>query len=143
MGFLRRTSVTASAARERLDAGAILVDVRSASEWRSEHAPVARHIPLDQLAQIPGEKIFSVQINDAPAQPKADLWEELMTGRLLPGEGDLDLIGLIRTLDAIGAQIPIAVEVFSEKLNAQPLADSVRAMAQTGAAIIRQARTAS
>ena len=51
MGFLRRTSVTASAARERLDAGAILVDVRSASEWRSEHAPVARHIPLDQLAQ--------------------------------------------------------------------------------------------
>lgn len=98
---------------------------------------------LDQLAKIPGDRIFSVQINDAPAQPKADLWEELMTGRLLPGEGDLDLVGLIRTLDAIGANIPIAVEVFSEKLNSQPLADTARAMAQTGAAIIRQARTPS
>ena len=98
---------------------------------------------LDQLAQIPGDRIFSVQINDAPAEPKADLWEELMTGRLLPGEGDLDLIGLIRTLDAIGASTPFSVEVFSEKLNSQPLAETALAMAQTGAAIIRQARTPS
>ncbi|OCC25523.1 xylose isomerase [Croceicoccus estronivorus] len=96
---------------------------------------------LEQLAQIPGDRIHTVQINDAPAVPQSDLWNELMTGRLLPGEGSLDLIGLIRTLDAIGSTAPIAVEVFSDKLASQSTAAAVRTLAEAGAAIIRQART--
>jgi len=98
---------------------------------------------LDQLAQIPGERIFTVQINDAPATPQADLWEELMTGRLLPGQGSFDLIGLIRTLDAIGARTPISVEVFSAELASLPIADAARALADSSTAIIRQARKTS
>ena len=96
---------------------------------------------LDQLAAIPGERIHTVQINDAPETPQADLWQELMTGRLLPGQGSFDLTGLIRTLDAIGSTAPIAVEVFSSALATQPAAEAMRALAQAGAAIIRQART--
>lgn len=96
---------------------------------------------LEQLAAIPGERIHTVQINDAPAQPREDLWEELMTGRLLPGEGSFDLIGLIRTLDAIGSTAPIAVEVFSSALATRPTAEAMRALAQAGADIIRKART--
>ncbi len=96
---------------------------------------------LDQLAAIPGERIHTVQINDAPETPQADLWQELMTGRLLPGQGSFDLTGLIRTLDAIGSTAPIAVEVFSTALATQPTAEAMRALAQAGAAIIRQART--
>lgn len=49
MAWFRRTSVTPSTARELLDAGAVLVDVRTTAEWRAGHAPSARHIPLDQL----------------------------------------------------------------------------------------------
>jgi rhodanese-related sulfurtransferase len=49
MAWFRRSSVSAHTARELLDAGAVLVDVRSAGEWRTGHAPSARHIPLDQL----------------------------------------------------------------------------------------------
>ncbi len=36
-------------ARELQAQGAILLDVRSDAEWRSGHAPKARHIPLDGL----------------------------------------------------------------------------------------------
>ena len=35
---------------------------------------------------------------------------------LAPGEGDIDLVGLIRLLDRIGSEAPITVEVFSDSL---------------------------
>ena len=38
-------------ARSRMDAGAILVDVREPAEWAAGHAEGARHIPLAQLGQ--------------------------------------------------------------------------------------------
>jgi len=37
-----------------LDEGAVLVDVREPAEWRSGHAPQARHIPLARLASEGG-----------------------------------------------------------------------------------------
>lgn len=37
-------------ARRRQRAGALLIDVREPDEWRSGHAPGARHIPLGRLA---------------------------------------------------------------------------------------------
>lgn len=36
-------------ARPLLDAEAVLIDVRSQQEWRTGHAPQARHLPLDRL----------------------------------------------------------------------------------------------
>ena len=38
-------------ARGRMDAGAILLDVRESHEWQAGHAQGARHIPLGQLGQ--------------------------------------------------------------------------------------------
>lgn len=32
-----------------LDDGAVLIDVREPAEWRTGHAPRARHVPLDRL----------------------------------------------------------------------------------------------
>ena len=43
-------TVRADRAFELLDSGAVLVDVREPAEWRSGHAPQARHIPLARLA---------------------------------------------------------------------------------------------
>ncbi|MFJ3798790.1 rhodanese-like domain-containing protein [Streptomyces sp. NPDC090088] len=37
-------------ARERTDAGAVLLDVREAGEWAAGHAPQAVHAPLSALA---------------------------------------------------------------------------------------------
>jgi sugar phosphate isomerase/epimerase len=70
-----------------------------------------------QLEKIPGARIGSVQINDAPAQPGDNLIAETLSARLLPGEG---AIPLVRWLDAIGSTAPIGVEVFSSALDALP-----------------------
>ena len=40
--------------------------------------------------------------------------------RLLPGEGALDLVGLVRLLDARGCDAPMGAEVCSERLAAEP-----------------------
>lgn len=44
-------SVGAKQARELIDAGAGLVDVRSKSEWNAGHSPLAQHVALDVLGQ--------------------------------------------------------------------------------------------
>lgn len=95
---------------------------------------------LEELAAIPGRHIHTVQLCDAPAQPTADLWTELMTARLLPGEGELDLHGLIRTLDAIGCNAPMGVEVFNTRQNDQGLAAVARDWVETTRAVLAQAR---
>lgn len=95
---------------------------------------------LDQLARIPGERISTVQINDAPAVPAADLFEETMTGRLLPGEGDFDLVGLIRTLDKIGSKAPIGVEVFGERQSEKTAVELAPAWAKAARTILEKAR---
>ena len=56
-----------------------------------------------QLREIPGERIQILQFNDAPATAGADLLEEAMLARRLPGTGDIDLVGLVRVLEEIGA----------------------------------------
>lgn len=43
--------VTPHRAKELHEDGAILLDVREDTEWRTGHAPGARHIPLGRLSQ--------------------------------------------------------------------------------------------
>lgn len=95
---------------------------------------------LDELRQIPGDRVLYVQIDDAPATPEADLSDETQHRRLLPGDGELDLVGLIRTLDAIGCTSPIGVEVFSDELYAQPVDDVTRRSADAARKVIAAAR---
>lgn len=47
--------VSPGEARERLQQGSVLVDVREPAEWTSGHAPGAVHIPLGQLPARLGE----------------------------------------------------------------------------------------
>lgn len=56
MSFLGRLfggvpSVSVGEARELVDAGAVMVDVRTTSEWNAGHCPFALHMALDQLSQ--------------------------------------------------------------------------------------------
>lgn len=95
---------------------------------------------LDLLATIAGDRVHSVQINDAPVTPGADLMQETMSARLLPGEGDLDLIGWLRTLDAIGCTAPVSVEIFSGETATKPMAEVIRHWPGATHAIIQQAR---
>ena len=53
---------------------------------------------FEVLAGIPGDRIFCVQLDDAPAVPRGSLREET-SHRLLPGDGALDLVAAAPTFD--------------------------------------------
>jgi sugar phosphate isomerase/epimerase len=74
---------------------------------------------LDLLASIPGDRIFSVQLNDAPARPEADLTQGMMN-RLLPGEGELDLKAFMQAIAATGTSAFLGIETFSKDLDQLP-----------------------
>jgi sugar phosphate isomerase/epimerase len=87
-----------------------------------------------QLEVIPGARIGSIQLNDAPAEPAGDLVTETLNARLLPGEGAIPLVRWIRLLDRAGSRAPIGVEVFSQALDALPPVEVGR---RCGAAVRR------
>lgn len=70
---------------------------------------------VEDLRSLPASMIGLVQLSDAPATLHESIEVEMMTGRLLPGEGGLDLRAIVETLDAMGVTAPIGVEVFSSK----------------------------
>jgi sugar phosphate isomerase/epimerase len=78
---------------------------------------------FDVLETIPGDRIFQIQLDDAPATPTGTLREET-SRRLLPGDGDLDLIKAIQTLHRIGALRQVGPEVISPDLAALPVLDA-------------------
>ena len=93
-----------------------------------------------QLEKIPGARIGSVQINDAPAQGTGNLIAETMSARLLPGEGDIPIVRWLRWLDAIGSTAPIGVEVFSSALDALPPVEVGRRCGAAARAVLAAAR---
>jgi sugar phosphate isomerase/epimerase len=94
-----------------------------------------------QLRAIPGARVGSVQINDAPRQPADDIMRETTTARLLPGEGDIPLVDWIRLLDELGSTAPIGVEVFSSVLAALPADEVGRRSGKAARAVLCEARS--
>ena len=86
---------------------------------------------LEALAQVPGELVRSVQLDDGPAAAEADLVHATLHDRLLPGEGEFDLRGLLGALARSGCSAPVGVEVFSDRLHALGPAEAARRAAQS------------
>lgn len=72
---------------------------------------------LDQLAQLPAALIDNIQLNDAALRVAGDLWADT-ADRRLPGQGELPLAALVRTLRAIGVAGPWGIEACSPALGA-------------------------
>ena len=97
---------------------------------------------LEQLRAVPGDKVGSLQINDAPAAPAADVLTETMEARLLPGEGDIPLVEIVRTLDEIGCSAPLGVEVFNAAHAEMKPAEVGRRCAEATRRVLAAARSA-
>ena len=93
-----------------------------------------------QLLALSPERIFGVQLCDGGAQPADDLLWEALHGRLLPGEGAADVVGMIRLLDAVGSRAPFAVEVLNDELAQLPPAQSAATIAASARACLASAR---
>jgi len=66
---------------------------------------------LDVLASVPREYLHYAQFCDARAERPADMQEiirQARSDRLMPGEGGLDLAGL---LGALPAELPLSLEI--------------------------------
>jgi sugar phosphate isomerase/epimerase len=85
---------------------------------------------FELLDALPAEKIFGLQIEDAPAAMPADPAHESLHGRLLPGEGEFELE---RFLATIADKLPdlVGPEVFSDELGRLPAPELGRRLGET------------
>jgi sugar phosphate isomerase/epimerase len=94
----------------------------------------------DDLSAVPGERILAVQLCDAPAEPDGKGFDESNHRRRIPGEGQLDLVGLLRLLYLErGCTAPVGVEIFSDALAELPPAEVARRVAEAMRHIVRVA----
>jgi sugar phosphate isomerase/epimerase len=96
---------------------------------------------LDALARVPGDRVFAIQVSDAPAEFDGD-YGEATFHRLLPGDGAIDLAGVLRTLDAAGGLHWVGAEVISPSTAAMPPAEAATQTTERIRAIIRSFRAA-
>ena len=68
----------------------------------------------ETIRRIPGDKIFFVQLADAPLI-QMDLLYWSRHFRNMPGEGDLDIAGFTRAVLASGYAGPLSLEVFNDQ----------------------------
>ena len=95
---------------------------------------------LAMLKALPGDKVGSVQLNDAPAEPSSNLILESMVGRLMPGEGVIPIAEVVRVLDEIGSQAPLGVEVFHESHARMDATDVAKRAAEATRRVLAVAR---
>jgi sugar phosphate isomerase/epimerase len=83
------------------------------------------NIPLADLARIPRDRVYCVQVNDAAAIPDGPMLKETAR-RLNCGEGGFDLTGFAAAVAANRWDVPLSVEVISPRQAALPLAEAAR-----------------
>lgn len=88
---------------------------------------LARAIDPDTIRRIPGDKIFFVQLADAP-RIDMDLLYLSRHFRNMPGEGELDVGSFMRAVVATGYSGPVSLEIFNDQFRG----GSPRTIAQDG-----------
>jgi len=90
------------------------------------------------LAAIPEGRVFSLQISDAPLTPASDAWHETAHGRRLPGEGELDLAGVLALLGPGRRALPQGPEVCADALSALSPPEAARRAAAATQRLLAQ-----
>ncbi len=75
---------------------------------------LGRGLSPETIRTVPGDKIFFVQVADAPAIDM-DLLYWSRHFRNMPGEGDLDVTGFMRAVMASGYSGPVSLEIFNDQ----------------------------
>ena len=94
------------------------------------------------LADVPADKIVSVQINDVQAHPyaKSILRDESMHDRMLPGTGFGDTAGFVKMLREKGVKPAVlGVEVISDEILSAGVSAAAKANYEAAAKVLAQA----
>lgn len=103
------TRIDAATARQRLAAGATLVDIRAADEYRRLHVPGSLNLPMDRLEVEPlpaGPRVFTCRSGNRTASCEATL-------AAIAGPDDAILVGGLDAWAAAGGPV--------DRLACQPL----------------------
>ena len=79
---------------------------------------LAPGFPVSPIAAIPGDKIFLVQLADAP-QLDLDVLSWSRHFRCFPGQGNLPVADFMKAIDATGYKGPLSLEIFNDQFRAQ------------------------
>jgi 4-hydroxyphenylpyruvate dioxygenase len=88
---------------------------------------LSRKIDPNSIRSIPGDKIFIVQLADAPLFDM-DLLYWSRHFRNMPGEGDLPVVDFMRAVAATGYSGPLSLEIFNDQFRG----GSAKALAEDG-----------
>jgi sugar phosphate isomerase/epimerase len=106
--------------------------------WHWFHQAGERDYSL--LRAVPAERIHILHLDDAPADHAGDRARGTGPVRLLPGEGAIDIFGLLDVLDEMGASPVIASEVQSAALGSLGPAENARRQHAAVSAVLAQHR---
>ncbi|MDH3755119.1 MAG: sugar phosphate isomerase/epimerase [Acidimicrobiia bacterium] len=99
---------------------------------------------MQLIRDLPADRIYSVQLSDGPLVPvDGDHYDDdCLTNRLAPGEGEFDIAGFIRELDANGSTAPLSMEICSTRLWERPIEEAAVTIASAIRDILADARPA-
>ncbi|MGF7237109.1 MAG: sugar phosphate isomerase/epimerase family protein [Frankia sp.] len=92
------------------------------------------------LEELPGERIFAVQVSDGAAEIQGSIGQDTLNRRL-PGDGCFDLARVLRTLDRIGGLGWVGPEVISPATEAMIPAEAARLAGNRVRDLIAQVRS--
>ncbi|GAA4688161.1 sugar phosphate isomerase/epimerase [Pseudonocardia yuanmonensis] len=94
---------------------------------------------VEEVAAIPPERLFGVELNDFDDSPVGTLFEDTRDRRRYCGEGSFDLEGLVRALRRVGWTGPWGVEILSAEHRVTDLRTGLRKAFDTAADLLRRA----
>lgn len=107
--------------------GGLLVDL-----WHHR-----RSLSTDELLRtIPPDRVYSVQLSDGMRAPEGSLQDDVQHRRL-PGEGEFDAVGFVRTLVGNGVTCPFGVEAFEPDRLRRGLPEALATLHDTLDAVVR------
>ena len=92
----------------------------------------------DLLVDLPAAGITGVQLNDGPLVHE-DFQRHARAERQLPGEGELDIVGLIHAVRRAGFAGPYCVESNTPEFRNLPVAEAARRAADSATGVLRSA----
>lgn len=72
------------------------------------------------LRQVPGDRVLGVQLCDGPRTPPADLLDEALYHRMLPGDGEMPVTELLQLLGQTGVRAAVGPEIYQPSWAGQP-----------------------
>jgi sugar phosphate isomerase/epimerase len=94
---------------------------------------------MELLRSIPRSRIVNVQLADGAREPRGSLWEDATRYRMFPGEGELPIVEMLRTIRRTQDIRSIGPEILSIEIDAMSPEEAGRRSAASVQTVMTQA----